>query len=194
MKSTFSSQRTAGFTLMELLVVIAIIAILAGLLLQTAGAVQEKAARSRAEVEIQGLSSALDSYKQDMGTYPDGDGKDNSTKVLIQELAIGPFDNPDNYNHRKPYEFSLRILSAYRPGTNATYDSVLRASDNLVDPFGNPYHYYFSSTAAANNTSTPNPETSSINNGPQFFDLWSYGKGGDTATNKAKPAKWIKNW
>ncbi len=185
----------AAFTLIELLVVMAIIAVLAGLLIQTAGAVQEKAARSRAEADIAGLSAALESYKLDFGAYPDSNGGNNSTKVLIQELAIYPADpaKADQYNHRKPYEFSLRILSGYKPGTSSPYNTVLNESQYLVDPWGESYRYYFDSTAAAANTSKQNPETGSVNNGPQFFDLWSWGKGGKNS-NETKPGKWVKNW
>ncbi len=61
-----------GFTLVELLVVITIIAILAALVLSTAGGIQDKAARNRAQSEIAALSAALESYKADNGDYPAG--------------------------------------------------------------------------------------------------------------------------
>src|SRR5438874_9942737 len=59
-----------AFTIIELLVVISIIIILAGLILSTAGYVQKKGARSRAEAEIAAISAALESYKADNGIYP----------------------------------------------------------------------------------------------------------------------------
>ena len=52
--------------------VIAIIAILAGLILSTAGYVQRKALSSRAEAEIAALTVALENYKADNGDYPHG--------------------------------------------------------------------------------------------------------------------------
>ena len=63
---------TRAFTLIELLAVIAIIAILAGLLLNTAGYIQKKGAMSRAETEIAALTVALENYKTDNGEYPQG--------------------------------------------------------------------------------------------------------------------------
>ena len=60
----------AGFTVIELLIVMAIIIVLAGLILATAGYVQKKGARARAEAEIAAMSAALESYKADNGIYP----------------------------------------------------------------------------------------------------------------------------
>src|SRR3954463_1288191 len=59
-----------AFTLIELLVVMAIIIVLAGLILATAGYVQNKGKRSRAEAEIAAISAALENYKADNGVYP----------------------------------------------------------------------------------------------------------------------------
>src|SRR3954467_6612668 len=59
-----------AFTLIELLVVMVIIIVLAGLILATAGYVQNKGKRSRAEAEIAAISAALENYKADNGVYP----------------------------------------------------------------------------------------------------------------------------
>src|SRR5882672_4133796 len=64
------TKKLRAFTIIELLVVIAIIIILASLILSTAGYVQKKGARSRAEAEIAAISAALESYKADNGIYP----------------------------------------------------------------------------------------------------------------------------
>jgi prepilin-type N-terminal cleavage/methylation domain-containing protein len=167
-------RRVAAFSLMELLVVISIIAVLAGLLVATAGFINEKAGTSRAEGEISALNLALENYKLEYGTYPEGDGKDNSTKVLIEKLAIEPIRD-----NRKPFfEFPTKMLDGYSNG-----DSTLTALDQakyLVDPFGNPYHYEFQEDA-------PNSERSGKGN----FNLWSQGKKGDSNTREET---WIKNW
>ena len=65
-------RRHTAFTLIELIVVVGIIAILAGLLLSTAGYARKKAARARAETEIAAMSAACESYKADNGVYPRG--------------------------------------------------------------------------------------------------------------------------
>lgn len=114
------SLRPRGFTLIELLVVITVIAILAGLILNTAGYIQKKGARSRAEAEIAALSAALESYKADMGDYPRGTNTGT---------------NANNY-----------ILVSLMPSSGKVYfefDKGMTNAGNIVDPFGTPYNYQF---------------------------------------------------
>jgi type II secretion system protein G len=187
---TRGARKHAAFTLIELLVVIAIIAILAGLLIQTAGFVQEKAGRSRAETEIKAIEAALETYKLDNGSYPvQANPNDKSTVVLIQELALKPINNPEQYGYRKPFEIPVKMLGEYRPGESKDYKKLLEDSDYLQDPFGNPYYYYFD----PEKVDGTNSATNSQNNGPHSFDLWSYGKKGKSGSEN-QPQKWIKNW
>ncbi|MDD5198343.1 MAG: type II secretion system protein GspG [Terrimicrobiaceae bacterium] len=175
MKSRTPLPRAAArdaFTLIEILVVIAIIAILAGLLLSTAGFVQEKAGNERAKVELAGLENALEAYKLDNGAYPDGDGSDNSTKDLLDALNRTPA------KQSPPGKIYFEVPGKMLPSTggSSSYNDKLTAAKYLQDPFGNPYHYQF-----------PGKDDRS---GTNFFDLWSQGKKNDpTATNK-----WIKSW
>jgi prepilin-type N-terminal cleavage/methylation domain-containing protein len=136
----------SGFTLIELLVVITVIAILAGLVLQTAGYVQKKAARSRAETEMAALSAALESYKADMGDYPAGTNTSVTPSGTNEFLraAIAPRTG------KIYFEFSQRM------GTNA---NVSETNQAILDPFGDAYGYQY-----------PGDETRS---GTNFFDLWS---------------------
>ena len=67
-----------GFTLIELLTVISIIIVLAGLVIGTAGYIQQKAARARAQAEIVAISSACESYKAENGAYPMDSGSATS--------------------------------------------------------------------------------------------------------------------
>ncbi len=63
-------QGRRGFTLVELLVVMGIIAILMALLVPTLGAIREQANINKVTAIIQGVSTALDAYKQVHLTYP----------------------------------------------------------------------------------------------------------------------------
>src|SRR5580704_5858476 len=72
----------AAFTLVELIVVTAVIIILTGLVLSTAGYIQKKGARARAETEIAAISAACESYKADNGIYP----RDNTTNQYTDTL------------------------------------------------------------------------------------------------------------
>jgi len=143
--SSFSS----GFTLIELLVVIAIIAILASLILSTAGYVQKKGATSRAEAEVAALSAALESYKADMGDYPTGTNAPGGTNSYL--------------------------LTNLMPSSGKVYFEFNKGMTNtngIVDPFGTTYGYRYPG----------------INNGTNFFDLWS------TGASSANENAWIKNW
>ncbi|PAZ01408.1 MAG: hypothetical protein CAK90_00485 [Spartobacteria bacterium AMD-G4] len=154
-----------GFTLIELLVVITVIVILAGLVLQTAGFLQKKAARSRAEAEIAALSAALESYKADMGDYPRGtNGTPNittstGTNNAFLRAALAPSTG------KVYFEFSKGM------GTNFTISTS--TSQPILDPFGEGYGYQYPGNATRSGTN--------------FFDLWS--RSGTTNTNQ-----WIKNW
>lgn len=154
-----------GFTLIELLVVIAIIAILAALVLNTAGFIQRKAARSRAEAEIKALEAALESYKADNGDYPIGVAGDPAVASSVPGsnnfLRIALSSSNKVY-----FEFSKSM------GTNLT-------TGNIVDPFGENYGYYY--------TNTTNGTVAGKKNGVGFFDLWS--RSASTNTNI-----WNGNW
>jgi type II secretory pathway pseudopilin PulG len=194
MRHPHHAQRSGAFTLLELLIVMAIIIVLAGLVIGTSGYVQKKGARSRAEAEIAALSSALESYKADNGTYP---RDPNITDRLNARNAV----DPANYNEASRFLYaelsgdrnSDRVVnSADRlPGETADPRPYFTFKPNMLspkdqtqpvvairDPFGNSYGY---STAYQNDPSMGYNPT---------FDLWSTG-GGD---KQSDVPGWIKNW
>jgi general secretion pathway protein G len=63
----------AGFTLIELLVVMVIIGLLAAIVLPNYIGQGDKARVRAAQAQIQSLSTALDSYRLDIGRYPTTD-------------------------------------------------------------------------------------------------------------------------
>ena len=150
--SPFRSNRNPntphGFTLIELLVVITVIAILAGLVLQTAGYVQKKAARSRAEAEIAALAAALESYKADMGDYPAWTNAAPATGNAFVRAALAPSTG------KVYFEFSKRM------GTNS---NMSETNQSILDPFGEGYGYQYPGDATRSGTN--------------FYDLWSRGGG-----------------
>ena len=159
-------SRPLGFTLIELLVVITVIAILAGLVLQTAGYAQKKGARSRAEAEIAALSAALESYKADNGDYPpltngssSGTNTPGTNNLKLLRGALAPT------NGKVYFEFTKGM------GNSTTYSTS--TNQPILDPFGEGYGYMYPG--------------SSTRSGTNFFDLWS--RAGTTNTNQ-----WIKNW
>src|SRR5262245_26322839 len=62
--------RRGGFTLVELMVVVVIIGILLAILLPTIGAIRVKASEARAVREINGLSTAIGTFKSKYGSEP----------------------------------------------------------------------------------------------------------------------------
>jgi len=148
-------RSSRGFTLIELLVVITVIAILAGLVLQTAGYVQKKAARSRAEAEIAALSAALESYKADMGNYP---AWTNTTTPFTNNAFLRATLAPST--GKVYFEFSKGM------GTNA---NISETNQSILDPFGTGYCYQYPGNANRS--------------GSNFFDLWS--RSGTTADSQS---------
>jgi prepilin-type N-terminal cleavage/methylation domain-containing protein len=114
-----------GFTILELIIVIAIIAILAGLILSTAGYIQKKGASSRAEAEIAAMTVALENYKADKGDYPHGTNANGANQ-------------PSN---------NTFLLTSLMPTNGKIYfefnKSMTNAGGNVVDPFGESYGYQY---------------------------------------------------
>ena len=119
----------SAFTLLELLVVMAIIAILAGLILSTAGGIQKKAARDRAAVEIKALEASLESYKADNGDYPT-----NANTAPANSDSLYAVLCPSS--GKVYFEFSKGMTS----------------STGIVDPFGTAYKYTYPGDPARNGT------------------------------------------
>jgi general secretion pathway protein G len=122
-KESRKLKTSSGFTLIELLVVIAIIAILAGLILSTAGGIQKKAARSRAESEIAALSAALESYKADNGDYPSSTNYPNTSMNSSNSL--------------------YGVLSPSSGKVYFEFNKGMLGSAGIVDPFGSAYGYTY---------------------------------------------------
>ena len=120
-----ASLAVGGFTILELIIVIAIIAILASLILSTAGYVQKKGASSRAETEIAALTVALENYKADKGDYPQGTNTNGTAPPLGNNF----------------------LLTNLMPTTGKVYfgfnKSMTNAGGNVVDPFGENYGYQY---------------------------------------------------
>jgi type II secretory pathway pseudopilin PulG len=176
-----SSFYAAGaFTILELLVVISILVALAALVLATAGYVQKKAARSRAESELAAISAALESYKADNGIYP-------TDPVATEQVDPAVSPTPAAASHYL-YERLSGDLDDDRVAERQSYfvfkPNQLNPTDQtqhvafIRDPFGNTYGY--STMRAAGGSAGYNPT----------FDLWSTG----SANPIDDQSQWIKNW
>ncbi len=200
--------------MIELLTVIAIILVLAGLLLHIAGNANTKASLSKAQAEIQAMSSALEHYYADNGTYP----RNSDTDILNAQPASGSAP-PDPSTYKNAGYYLYQVLSGYwhrmrrarrtkltcrlhlasfRPATRPPLTSTY-----IIDPFGIPYGYSTARLLAQDNanaqtTQTAPDPTKGYN---PTFDLWStggYGTGGKAypagVINSNQITLWVKNW
>jgi len=100
-------KRQTGFTLIELLVVMAILGMLAALVGPALFGNLSKGQRTTASSQISNLESALDTYRLDVGSYPDslaglvtndsGSPRWNGPYIRDEEVPPDPWDNPYHY-------------------------------------------------------------------------------------------------
>lgn len=172
MKTQFQSRFRRGFTLIEMLAVITIIVILAGLVVGSIGYVNDKKARSLAEVQIALLADGLEKYKVANGEFPTGaNAKAGDSNYLFRALYW------DTDNDGQPIEADddqETYVSELDPKNNKQgWIDGDRASARILDPWGK--EYYFRSgklDGGATNPDARNPD----------FDLWSAGPDGKTST------------
>ncbi|GEM_PF-381872 len=117
-----------GFTLVELLVVMAIIAILMGLVIGIAGAVQSGGAEAKAKAQIADLMLEVEKYQGDKGGYPPSRGV-SGTPTFSEAFFTW-------------YEDEKYV------GTQFQTTEVAESSNQRypVDPWGNPYVYDWNSS------------------------------------------------
>jgi len=162
-----------GFTLVEMLTVITIIVILAALTFAGMGYVNDKQARSKAKVQIELLSNAIEEYKLDNGTYPTGGelglppggtGGKSESNLLYWALywdTNGKDGDVETDENQKVYLADLDPNASKQGWIDGTGSNV-----KILDPWGNEYRYRVGTDANARN-----PD----------FDLWSAGKDGQTS-------------
>lgn len=134
-----------GFTLIELLVVVIIIGILLGIALGVTRAVDEKRKISRAETEMATLSQSLEQYKSHYGDYPwiSGTGSEARREGLYE--ALNGFRGPqtDTLNPQQ------RVFLQHDAFTLANEDDYDAAGNHLLDPWGQPYEYFYKVTTSS---------------------------------------------
>jgi prepilin-type N-terminal cleavage/methylation domain-containing protein len=203
-----------AFTLVEMLIVVALIAILAGIAVAIYGFAWRKGASTRALGEIHEMASACESYKTDMGGYPQNkhtdalDPKIDANPVagaqaeryqkacieLYSRLAgdFLPNDEPDGQPEKKAYiHFTPNRLKFSKRD-----DGQIKQVKFIMDPFGNCYGYSTMQLAEEQkyredmrkDPKTPRPAIARGYN--SRFDLWS--TGGQTSVSGS--GKWVKNW
>jgi general secretion pathway protein G len=100
-------KKHTGFTLIELLVVMAILGMLATLVGPALFGNLSKGQRTTAASQISNLESALDTYRLDVGSYPEslsglvsndsGSPRWNGPYIRDEEVPLDPWDNPYHY-------------------------------------------------------------------------------------------------
>ncbi len=121
-----------GFTLIELMVVIVILGVLAGMIVPRIMDRPEQAKVTKTKMLIESISTALDLYKLDVGTYP-------TTEQGLQALVEAPETDQEVSNWRKggyldkgrvpkdPWNNDFIYLS---PGANGDYDITSLGGDS----------------------------------------------------------------
>lgn len=89
---TFSSARSAGFTLLELLVVLVIIGLLVGYVAPRYFSQVGKSETKVARAQIKALEDALDQYRIDVGQYPDS--AQGLAALVAQPAGVARWQGP----------------------------------------------------------------------------------------------------
>jgi len=83
-----SKRHSFGFTLIEIMLVVLIIGMLAGVYFMTVGGQSEKAERRLTLFKIKKIMAALEDYRMDVGSYPEGEGEE-ALNALIEKPDFG---------------------------------------------------------------------------------------------------------
>lgn len=129
-----SSRRDAGLTLIELMVVVVILALLAVVIVPRVIDRPDQARAARAQADIAALSSALNLYRLDTGSYP-------TTEQGLLALSERPTPAPANwaeggYLDRVPVDPWGRPYLYLSPGVHGPFDIVSQGADGRAGGTG----------------------------------------------------------
>jgi prepilin-type N-terminal cleavage/methylation domain-containing protein len=215
----YSRTSRGGFTLVELITVVSVIVVLFALVAGAYSYADQSSKRSRTEVTIRVIRSALENYREKFGSYPTPANPETSVTIadktyvageaacLYQALSGDGFNqikgvdssqgSPDSNGQVEDAE-AANVTLADMPREIWTVNS---SSYFMIDGFGHPIRYIKAlPTITADGGQPPDPVT--INN---TYDIWSYGNDTenltatgfmtqDNTTLARASSKWIKNW
>ena len=149
------SKRQQGFTLIELLIVITVILILAGITFGISRGVQNAQARTKAKAELATISQAIEQFKSRYGDYPwhqggGGDSTDNNKMLLYAltgRMVLADPSPTDNTTEIAAIEVTDEAQIDKNPkfldDSKFSTTKIGQSSTNLLDPWGNPYIYWY---------------------------------------------------
>jgi prepilin-type N-terminal cleavage/methylation domain-containing protein len=211
------ARRDAAFTLIELVTVVTIIALLFALVVGGFSFADKYSKRSKSEVTIKAVRSALENYKETFGGYPDPQtpaataniGKKSYTAgeaaCLYQALSGDGFDmikgargrgTPSSDGNLDEFEAKNVMLKDMPKEIFSNTDGLYY----IIDGFGHPIRYIRALPRVVVAGTPPQPVTINAD-----YDIWSYADDDtniqstslqtiDGGTLAQDSRKWIKNW
>ena len=141
-----------GFTLIELLMVISVILILAGITFGISRGVQNAQSRTKARAELATIAQAIEQFKSRYGDYPwHKSGETDTNKTLLYaltgRLVIKDPDPNDDNNKLEAIiitdENQIKRNPMFLDETKFATTQTNGETTNLLDPWGNPYMYWY---------------------------------------------------
>ena len=152
------SKRQQGFTLIELLMVLAVILILTGITFGISRGVQNAQARAKTKAELATISQAIEQFKSRYGDYPwhDSEGSDTNQMLLFAltgRLVMEKQTDGSISVTSTPSQDDAEVIKRPKFLDDTKFSTQVDGSGNstkLLDPWGNPYIYWYKWEAAEN--------------------------------------------
>ena len=134
-----SHRSNSGFTLIELLLSLVIIGIITAILIPNMLNSLDKSKQKRTMADIRGLTTSIETYSVDTGTYPTGTGI-NTLAVLVPEYSR-ELIQLDAWDHDLIYQGSTSYYSIGSPGKDGGNTLVLIGGGGATQNFDDDIIY-----------------------------------------------------